>query len=383
MSFYRTALLLFLILFNTQGFVPSAFSEFITHHNPIWVASSSNSMVTESNHDPITLSSSNEDNENDNKMIELMQELKRELYIMSSITNRGLYSLSVDNDSDDDEDEYSIMEALITQLEAFHPIILDSYKKVSMNDSSEGILKNKADSAMSRQYELLCQGDWDLIMTSSPVHTFSSILGLGKLDLDSILTQTLYNFTQNTPSIFKDITNTLFQSSDLVLSNIMTQGGLYIHPSFIGRVRQCIQPLPDPRHVDVRNEIHIHLPPLIPFQSPVWIDKQRNQGISISTQGVSTSSMRYKSFKIGAGEWTFKPSQVQIIKLVHKPTRRGLKERQKDIVSSPKPLSIPLNSTTFPSIVRFSGIPVQTTYVDDEIRITRDPENHFYVWSRN
>jgi hypothetical protein len=114
------------------------------------------------------------------------------------------------------------------------------------------------------------------------------------------------------------------------------------------------------------------------------LDQARIQGISVSTQGTS-STIQHGS---GVIQWTLKPTMVQM-KLLKKQNPQASSsdlgntlQQVLNLLSSPPSMDIPLNSQSLVTPVTFTGVSMETTYVDDEIRICRDDQNHFYVWSR-
>jgi len=229
----------------------------------------------------------------------IREELKNELLLLSSVTNRGIYA------SDEERD---ILSDIVTQLEALNP---------TANPARE------------------CEGEWDLCCTSTDLFRSSPFF------------QTIFRIA------FKDekFRNNSFSISDQkkYLLDLATSMGR------VERVKQLIDVVGNkPR---MRNEIGLSIGAVggLPFVLKLRISSTAELNIS------------------GPELWEMKLKSVQIVD-----SNAPVIGPFLDILKTEIPVS---------DIYEMVGgnVPIakwKTFYVDEGIRITRDADDNFYVFSR-
>jgi len=215
-------------------------------------------------------------------------ELKRELLLLSSVSDRGLF-LS--------KEEKDIVVDIVTQLEALNPT---------------------GDPARE------CIGEWDLVMTSTQAFRSSPFFQAVRAVLnDGDTAENAFNFHEATTSVGK-----------------------------VGRVRQIIREDGS-------------------FVSEVDLELGLMPGMPVTIKGTVVSKATYEV--IGPEQWDLTIATTQI-KRSNVPFLNQLLDNY--------PLEVPVGDVY--DKIRGS-VPVaklKTYYVDDSLRITRDLDDNFYVFSR-
>lgn len=239
----------------------------------------------------------NVDSNSEDKIIR--EELKKELLLLSSITNRGIYA------SDEERD---ILTDIVTQLEALNPT---------------------ADPAAN------CEGEWDLCCTSTQLFRSSPFFQALRVVLSGDDEKT------------KD-SNQSFSMSD----NFFDLHDLATSVGRVGRVKQTIEKMGD--KLQMRNEIglNVGIAGGIPF---------RLSGTVISTANLNVAS---------ESVWEMKVQNVQV---------KNSNLPFLDTFAS----EIPVGSVYEMVGGDVPSAKLRTFYVDEGIRITRDVDDNFYVFSRS
>lgn len=214
--------------------------------------------------------------------------LKRELLLLSSITNRGEYATP---------DDQNVITDLVAQLEALNP--------------TQDPARN-------------CEGEWDLTMSSTP-------------------------FFQMSP-FFQSMRVAMGESNKALAENTMDLTDKFITPARVGRVRQTITSDELVSEVD----LEVGLPGL-----PVRI-----KGTVVTTASLAVRSSELLELQI-------KGTQVRGSNI---PLFNELLDNLK--------LELPVGS--FYQQVQGSVpiVPLKTFYLDEGMRITRDIDDNFFVFTR-
>ncbi len=299
-----------------------------------------------SDYDPSSLqtttTSSLFDNEND---ILLREELKRELLLISSITNRGQYLSPSD-------EEYNILSDIITQLEALNP----------------------TPEPANIQY---CLGDWDLCLSSTnqvfrSSLLFQSVRALFGSDND----RNNYNNDDASSSYSNNISTsstTTTSNNNIIMDNLFNLYDKTTSPfQKFKRIRQSIQ-----SNGVLTNEIDIELSTLLPFPTTIT-------GTLVTDASYESTGPELWNVKIGN---TFMKNLNSPFPLFwNNNDSSGSRSSTSSSTGSGSSNGIELNVPvdTIYRTIRGS-VPIakmKTYYIDEAMKIVRDQDDNFYVFIR-
>jgi hypothetical protein len=214
--------------------------------------------------------------------------LKRELLLLSSITNRGEYAST---------DDQNVITDLVAQLEALNP--------------TQDPARN-------------CEGEWDLAMSSTP-------------------------FFQTSP-FFQSIRVAMGDDNKAMAENLFDLHDRVTTSSRIGRVRQVITSDEFVSEVD----LEVGLPGL-----PVRVKGTVCTTASLSVQSSETMMLEIKATRV-------KGSNVPL-----------LNQFLDDVK-----IELPVGSFYQQVQGKVPQVPLKTFYLDEAMRITRDVDDNFFVFTR-